>query len=302
MSRVNRPRRPRKRIENPTPPRFSRRAFIKGTAGVATSALIANQFASSSEAFREYLPYDPSRDSHYGYNYGWLQHHYPSTETTDEKFVFVRLKYPGGDWYTNAIDWYRWGYDKAADVKFAEVLAENTSIDVETHQHAQYVSIDDEHIFNYPYIFMTGHMGIRLSDSQVRRLREYLERGGFIHAEDCDIRLYNGRGGMRPSIHRLMKQVFPDKKLERIDITHPIYHTLFDHDEYLGGDKLLPERVSPYGHFDEALMIDDRVAVYFCPTDLNCAWEGRECAPGGEEQRRWAFRQGMNVVAYALSR
>ena len=48
---------------------------------------------------------------------------------------------------------------------------------------------------------------------------------------------------------------------ERLDTSHPIYHTLFDHDEYPGGDKLLP----PYGNFDEALMIDDRIVVYFCP-------------------------------------
>ena len=49
-------------------------------------------------------------------------------------------------------------------------------------------------------------------------------------------------------------------------------------------------------------MDGDRVIAYFCPSDLNCAWEGRPCEPGGEEQRAWAFRQGMNVVAYALTR
>ena len=103
---------------------------------------------------------------------------------------------------------------------------------------------------------------------------------------------------MRSAIHRLMKQIFPDKKFERIDLSHPIYHTLYDHNEYLGGDKL----VYPYGIYDDALILDGRVAVYFCPSDLNCAWEGRPCYPGGEEQRQWAFEQGMNVVAYALSR
>ena len=48
-------------------------------------------------------------------------------------------------------------------------------------------------------------------------------------------------------------------------------------------------------------MDDDKVLVYFCPSDLNCAWEGRRCSPGGEEQRLWAFEQGINVVAYALT-
>ncbi len=291
---------PKKRILRPTTRRFSRRTFIKGTAGVAASALIADRFAPSSQAaFRTYLPYDPTRDAHYGYNYGWIQHHQPSLDATSEKFVFVRLKYPGGDWYTYAVDWYRYGFGKAPEVKFAEELAKNTSIDVELHQHAQYVSIDDEHIFNYPYIFMSGHVGTSMSDAQIRRLREYLERGGFLHAEDCDIRYSLSRGGgMRYKIHELMKRVFPDKKFERIDMSHPVYHTLFTHDEYLGGDK----KLEGLSDFDEAIMVDNRIVVYLCPSDLGCAWEGRPCEPGGEEQRLWAFRQGMNIVAYSLTR
>ena len=274
--------------------RVSRRSFIKGAAGVAASALIIDRLASSGWTATEYLPYDETRDAHYGRRYGWIEHHHPSLDSTGEKFVFVRLKYPGGDWYTNIVDFYRW----PSDVKFAHVLAEETSIDVELHEHAQYVSIDDPYIFHYPYLHMTGHMGVRFSDDQIQRLREYLERGGFLHAEDCDIQLDNGRGRMRPSFHRMMERVFPDKKFERLDMSHPIYHTLYDHNEYLGGDKLVP----PFGDFDEAIMMDDRFGVYFCPSDLNCAWEGRPCAPRGEEQRQWAFEQGMNVVAYALSR
>ena len=27
---------------------------------------------------------------------------------TGEKFTFVRLKYPGGDWYTNIVNHYYW--------------------------------------------------------------------------------------------------------------------------------------------------------------------------------------------------
>lgn len=289
---------PTKRTDHATSHRFSRRSLIRGVVGLATSALITDRFAYSGAAFSEFLPYDAGRDIYYGFRRGWIEHHRPSSDSTGEKFVFVRLKYQGGDWYTNIVDWYPFGFGKPSDVKFTEVLAEKTSIDVELHENAQYVSIDDPYIFNYPYLHMTGHIGVRFSDDQEKRLREYLERGGFLHAEDCDIRLNNGRGRMRPAIHRLMQRVFPDKKLERLDMSHPIYHTLYDHDEYLGGDKL----VEPYGTFDEAIVIDDRIVVYFCPSDLNCAWEGRACSPGGEEQRRWAFEQGINVVAYALSR
>ena len=278
---------------------LSRRSFLKGSIGLTASAIAAGELILPVQAqfgggFREYIPYDATRDIHYGTRYGVIEHHYPEMNPTGEKFTFVRLKYPGGDWYTNIVNYYRW----PSDHKFTEELAKNTTIDVELRENPQYVDIDDEGLFAYPFLFMTGHRGIRLSTEQVRKLRDYFDRGGFLHVEDCDARLSGGRGGLRPYVYEMLRKVFPEKKLERLEMSHPIYHTLYGHDDYLGGDKFIPGICD----HDEAIMDEDRVMVYFCPSDLNCAWEGRECSPGGREQRKWAFEQGMNVVAYALSR
>ncbi len=280
--------------------RLSRRAFIKNSVGLATSAVAAGGLLKSAEAqsqFGEYIPYDATRDLHYSSNYGnrdIIEHNHPGMDPTGEKFTFVRLKYPGGDWWTNIANYYRW----QSDLKFSQVLAANTSIDVNLRKYPQYVDIDDDWLFSYPFLFMTGHgrtrTGLHLSDAQIRKLREYFDRGGFLHVEDCDIR-YNR---FRPQILKMMQRIYPNKKFERLELDHPIYHTLYTHNDYLGGDKLI--RGFDY---DEAMMDDDgKVMVYFCPNDLNCAWEGRVCSPGGEEQRIWAFEQGMNVVAYALTR
>ena len=272
---------------------------MKGSIGLTASAIAAGGLILPAEAqfgggFREYIPYDATRDIHYGTRYGVIEHHYPEMNPTGEKFTFVRLKYPGGDWYTNIVNYYRW----PSDHKFTEVLFENTTIDVELRENPQYVDIDDEGLFAYPFLFMTGHRGIRLSTEQVRKLRDYFDRGGFLHVEDCDARLNGGRGGLRPYVYEMLRKVFPEKKLERLEMSHPIYHTLYGHDDYLGGDKFIPGICD----HDEAIMDDDRVMVYFCPSDLNCAWEGRPCSPDDKAQRKWAFEQGMNVVAYALSR
>ena len=289
-------------IEENTEP-FTRRSFIKGATGLAASAIAGGsliQTAAAQFGYRGELYYDASADRYLG-RYGIIEHHYPEMNPTGEKFTFVRLKYPGGnrryresDWWTNIVNYYHWQSDK----KFAEVLALNTSINVEVREHPQYVDIDDAGLFAYPYLFMTGHRGIRLSEEQARKLREYLERGGFLHVEDCDARLNGGRGGLRPDVIEMMRQVYPEKQFEKLEMDHPIYHTLYEHDEYMGGDKLIPGVCDA----DEAIMDGERVMVYFCPSDLNCAWEGRPCSPGGDEQRNWAFRQGMNVVAYALTR
>ena len=270
---------------------------MKGSVGLAASAIAAGGLILPADAqfgFQEYIPYDATRDIHYGTRYGEIEHHYPEMNPTGEKFVFVRLKYPGGDWYTNIVNYYRW----PSDHKFTEILAENTTIDVDVRENPQYVDIDDEGLFAYPFLYMTGHRGIRLSTEQVRKLRDYFERGGFLHVEDCDVSLNGGRGGLRPHIYEMLRKVFPEKKLERLEMSHRIYHTLYEHDEYLGGDKRIPG----LSDYDEAIMDEDRVMVYFCPSDLNCAWEGRPCSPDGDEQRAWAFKQGMNVVAYALTR
>ena len=82
----------------PSRSHLSRRAFLKGATGIAASALVMDQFAGWCQAapFREYIPYDASRDAHYGHHFGWIEHHHPSPESIGEKFVFVRLKYPGG--------------------------------------------------------------------------------------------------------------------------------------------------------------------------------------------------------------
>jgi len=285
---------------NKTNHRFSRRAFIKSSVGLAATTVAGGgllQSANAQSQFGEYIPYDATRDYHYSLRYGRneiIEHHHPGTEPTGEKFTFVRLKYPGGDWWTNLVNVYLW----QSDLKFTQILAANTAIDVDLRKHPQYVDLDDEGLFAYPFLYMTGHVGIRLSPQQVRKLREYFERGGFLHVEDCDARLNNYRGGLRPHIYDMMRQVYPEKNFERLEMSHPIYHTLYKHDEYLGGDKRIPDVCD----YDEAIMDDDRVIAYFSPSDLNCAWEGRPCEPDGEEQRQWAFEQGMNVVAYALTR
>ena len=271
-----------------------RRTFLKKSVKLATTGLLLPQlpiFADDNNLTE--IPSENETNTYQGSRYGTIDQHWPDKEPTGEKFVFIRLKYPGGDWYTNLVDYYRW----PSDLRFTQMLDRQTNIDVALYSNPQFVSIDDDCLFAYPYLFVTGHVGFRFSQEQKWRLKEYLERGGFLHIEDCDVRLNGGRGFMREAVRLLIKELFPEKKVERLDLSHPIYHSIYDHNEYLGGDKL----VKPYGYYDEAVIFDDRIGIYFCPSDLNCAWEGRPCSPGGEEQRQWAFEQGMNVVGYALS-
>ena len=215
---------PKQRFKNEN--RLSRRSFIKGSVGLGAAAIAAGGLILPTHAqwgFREYIPYDAAQDVHYGTRYGVIEHHYPEMNPTGEKFTFVRLKYPGGDWYTNIVNYYRW----QSDLEFSKVLARNTTIDVEVRENPQYVDIDDEGLFAYPFLYMTGHTGIRFSPEQIRKLRDYFERGGFLHVEDCDARLNRYARGLRPHIYEMMRQVYPEKKFERLDMSHPDFITRY---------------------------------------------------------------------------
>lgn len=83
-------------------------------------------------------------------------------------FQIARLKYSGGG------DWYN---DPSAEVNLLKYIAKNTSLKVNT----EYVFVDlsSDDIFQYPFLFMTGHGNISFSASEAERLNKYLERGGI---------------------------------------------------------------------------------------------------------------------------
>src|SRR5436190_11415162 len=89
-------------------------------------------------------------------------------------FKIVRLKYSGGG------DWYN---DPSAEPNMLDYLKKNTVIDVDDSKFYT-VDISSDDIFNYPFILITGHGNINFSDAEVKRLRTYLERGGFLYADD----------------------------------------------------------------------------------------------------------------------
>ena len=85
----------------------------------------------------------------------------------------ARLKYNGGG------DWYN---DPQEEVNLLNFVKLSTVVDVDPVY--EFVEITSDKFFTYPFIFMTGHGSITFSDVEVRRLRTYLENGGFMYVDD----------------------------------------------------------------------------------------------------------------------
>ena len=193
------------------------------------------------------------------------------------QFQLARLKYSGGG------DWYN---DPDILPNLAKELNSRSNIKVATDE-AQ-VSLLDEKLFNYPFLFMTGHGNVSFSDEEVKRLRQYLELGGFLYADDDY--------GMDESFRREMKKVLPSSELVELGFDHPIYHQVYDFPS--GLPKIHEhEEGPPHGY---GMFVGGRMAVFYTfNTNISDGWTASHNDP--PEVREQAFRTGINIVAYFVT-
>ena len=195
------------------------------------------------------------------------------------RLTIARLQYDGGgDWYANP----------SSLPNLLAAIHERTSLPVEKTEAR--ITLMDDKLWDYPFLHMTGHGNIKLTDAEVLRLREYLQRGGFLHADD--------NYGLDESFRRELKRVFPDRELVDVPLSHPIYHAVYDFPK--GVPKIhehdgLPAR--GYGIF-----LGDRLAVYYTfSSDLGNGWEDPETYHDPAALHEAALRMGVNLFVYAVT-
>ena len=124
-------------------------------------------------------------------------------------FKVGKLKYEGGgDWYSNP----------TSVPNLLEFLQENTTIKAGTEE--EIVEAGGTSIYQYPYVYMTGHGNVVFTDAEAENLRKYLISGGFLHIDD--------NFGMDKYVRREMKKVFPELEFAELPFSHDIYHMQYE--------------------------------------------------------------------------
>ena len=195
------------------------------------------------------------------------------------RLTVARLQYDGGgDWYANP----------SSIPNLLAAIRERTSLPVERTEAR--VTLMDEKLWDYPFLHMTGHGNVKLTDAEVVRLREYLQRGGFLHADD--------NYGLDESFRREMKRVFPDRELVDVPLSHPIYHAVYDFPK--GLPKVHEHDGKPARGF--GIFLGDRLAVYYSfSSDLGNGWEDPETYKDPIALHEAALRMGINLFVYAVT-
>jgi hypothetical protein len=94
----------------------------------------------------------------------------------------------------------------------------------------QVVDLDGtDDVYNWPmmYAVEVGHWD--LPDDQAGQLREFLLRGGFLMVDDFHgDEPYHGVASEWQTFLASMKKVFPDRPIEDLEDSNPIFHTIYD--------------------------------------------------------------------------
>ena len=158
------------------------------------------------------------------------------------------------------------------------------------------IQLDDERVFDYPWLYGVEVGQWYLSDSEAALLREYLDRGGFLMVDD-----FWGEYEWSIFVDSMLR-VFPDRPIVELGEDHPLLHVLYDLDQRTqipgrGGNR---RGTVPHwrGIFDD----DNRlmVAINF-NMDMGDAWEHADDPWYPEPYTALAYRFAVNYLIYSMT-
>jgi len=199
--------------------------------------------------------------------------------TSESTVKIAKLKYKGGgDWYAN----------RTALPNLIEFC--NTYLKTNIEKQESVVEPASKDIFNYPYVYMTGHGNFLFTDEDADNLRKYLVSGGFLHIDD--------NYGLDKYVRPQMKKVFPELEFVELPFNHPIYHQKFEFKK--GLPKIHEHDNKPPQGF--GLIYKGRlVCFYDYECDLGNGWEDAGTYDDSEDTRQKALKMGANIIQYAFT-
>ncbi|MCL4538533.1 MAG: DUF4159 domain-containing protein [Bacteroidetes bacterium] len=195
-------------------------------------------------------------------------------------FRIARLHYGGGgDWYNGPME----------EPTLLQFVRKHTDINVDPNFYP--VNISNDNIFTYPFIFMTGHGNIRFTDQQAERLRQYLEDGGFLYADDDY--------GMDGPFRREIKKVLPNKPLVELPFSYGLYHCVYNFPNGVPKTQDWGDSKPPEGY---GIFIGKRLAVYYtAESNPSDGWDPPSVHGDPEATRLEALKFGTNLIYWALT-
>jgi hypothetical protein len=222
--------------------------------------------------------------------FGWWRGE-PILQNTPPATEFIAARWHFGT--NGAVGHMGWAHNYPySDQNLNRFLNRTTGLDVDLGSY-RIVELGKDEVFEYPFAYVSEPGEMELTEKEVKNMREYIARGGFVLIDDFD-------GPWQwEQLRSQVKRAFPELDFVQLPIDHPVFQMIFDLDDLQG----MAEYVSG-GHIAYYGLIDERGTVVMLAglnNDLANFWEWYEQPSMPLKPAADAFRLGTNAVMYALT-
>jgi Domain of unknown function (DUF4159) len=200
-------------------------------------------------------------------------------------FVFATARYESGDWDAAPL----------VPANLIDSVARYTEIDVAPQ--GVVVPLASNAMFDYPLLYVTGHLPLRFTDAERRNVQRYLDRGGMMFVDDHNHDIHG-------VFHTTAVEELTRTAGRLVDLpnTHELYHSFFD---FPDGPPDTSHELNGWGdnlvhHHLQAVLRGNRIEVLYSSKDYSSEW--------GYHAENKRFNQvdntrfGVNIIVYALTR
>ncbi len=227
-----------------------------------------------------------------------------ATSHPRNEFEWARLIYAENPQFARGFGFgaYRWLTDAPeAETHLLQGIQRLTRINTASQGTA--VRLDDDAIFDHPFLYAVEVGGWSLSTADAARLREYLDRGGFLVVDDFHGTL-EWEGFMQS-----MRRVYPDRPVVEIADSDEVFHVLYDLVDkpqipgiysVMRGVTYERDGYTPHwrGIYDDTGRL---VVVINFNMDLGDAWEHADNPIYPQPLTGLAYRFAINYLLYAMT-
>ncbi len=209
-------------------------------------------------------------------------YHEASAPSRDD-LVFAQLIHDGD-----------WDPDPSAVHNLLKYARDNSTLGVKFKR--ENLRLTDPKAATSPLLYITGHRDFVWPREEAAALGRYLKAGGLLLGDACC-----GRLAFDAAFRRELAKALPDRKLDRLPLDHPLYHSLADIKQV----EYTPRTREDFGPMSEpeleGVSIDGRLAVIYSRFDLGNGWEQFPHAYSYGLKDESALRIGANALVFAVT-
>lgn len=214
----------------------------------------------------------------------------------DGRFTFARIRFETslGGGFIRSRD-APWAHDyPRAERNFMRILEETTSLDPHL-DGSNVLATDDPELFRYPVAYLVEPGFWNPSEAEVRGLRAWLRKGGFLIVDDFRGRDWRNFAGQ-------MRRVLPDEDLVELDVSHPVFQSFFRIEALdLAPPTFRQYEPAYYGIFEDNDPEGRLMLVANYNNDIGDYWEWSDVGYVPIDLSNEAYKLGVNYIIYGMT-